>query len=107
MMSAVVVFDDTLFNFRNFPSIEPVKKHTFTFTNKGKIPAVILSATPSCHCTSVEYPKEAIMPGKQGDVTVIYDGTDQKPEYFEKSVRLRFNSERQHVLRIKGQMTAE
>lgn len=103
-MAAEIIFKDTLYDFGTFSAAEPIRKHSFIFTNNGQVPAVILHATPSCHCTSVEYSKEAVMPGKQGQVTVIFNGSDQKAGFFDKSVRLRFNAKYNHTLRIKGQM---
>jgi len=55
----------------------------------------------------VEFSKEAVMPGKQGTVTVIFDGNEQPAGHFNKSVRVRFNSEHLHNLRIKGVMEGE
>ncbi len=104
MMSAEVIFTDTLHDFGTVVSSDPIKKHVFVFTNTGEVPAVILNATPSCHCLSVDYTKEAVLPGKKGEVTVIFNGTDQTFGWFDKSVRLRFNSERQHTLRVKGEL---
>lgn len=104
MMSAEVIFTDTLHDFGTVESSDPIRKQSFMFTNTGKVPAVILNATPSCHCISVDYTKEAVLPGKKGEVTIIFNGTDQTFGWFDKSVRLRFNSERQHTLRVKGEL---
>lgn len=107
LMKAQVSFADTLHDFGHVPVANPRRQYDFTFTNTGRVPAVILNATPSCHCTFVEFSKEAVMPGKQGTVTVIFDGNEQPAGHFNKSVRVRFNSEHLHNLRIKGVMEGE
>lgn len=107
MMRAQVEFADTVHDFGSVPAANPRQQYDFTFTNTGSVPAVVLHATPSCHCTFVEFSKEAILPGKQGTVTVIFDGKEQPPGHFNKSVRVRLNSEQTHNLRIKGIMEGE
>ncbi|MBR3757552.1 MAG: DUF1573 domain-containing protein [Bacteroidaceae bacterium] len=99
--------EETLHDFGHVPVANPRRQYDFTFTNTGRVPAVILNATPSCHCTFVEFSKEVVMPGKQGTVTVIFDGNEQPAGHFNKSVRARFNSEHLHNLRIKGVMEGE
>ena len=47
-------------------------KHTFRFTNTGKEPLIIESATGSCGCTVPNYPKQPIPPGGTGDIEVEY-----------------------------------
>jgi hypothetical protein len=45
----------------------------FKFTNTGKSPLVITSATGSCHCTVPHFPEEPIAPGKTGIIHVVFD----------------------------------
>ncbi len=45
----------------------------FTFTNPGTKPLIIEKAEAECGCTSPEYPKQPIMPGKTGTIKVTYD----------------------------------
>jgi len=47
--------------------------HTFEFTNTGKTPVVISNVQPSCGCTTPEWTREPIMPGKVGKVTASYN----------------------------------
>lgn len=44
----------------------------FEFTNTGTLPVVITNVKPSCGCTGVNYPKEAIAPGKKATITASY-----------------------------------
>lgn len=45
----------------------------FKFTNTGKSPLVITSASGSCHCTVPHFPEEPIAPGKSGVIHVVFD----------------------------------
>lgn len=42
------------------------------FTNAGKTPLLIQSASASCGCTVPEYSKEPVAPGEKGQLTVSY-----------------------------------
>lgn len=46
---------------------------TFEFKNTGKVPLILTSVSASCGCTTPEWPKEPIMPGKTGVIKVTYD----------------------------------
>lgn len=102
--TARISFCDSIHDFGTFSVGNPLQKHTFTFINNGDVPAVLLSATPSCQCTSAEYTRSAIRPGEKGTVTVIFDGTKAQPGYFSKSIRIRINSPHVSTLRVKGKM---
>lgn len=102
--SARILFSDSIHDFGTFPASTPLQKHTFTFVNRGAVPAVVLGVTVACRCTSVEYTRNAVRPGEKGSVTVIFDGTQASPGYFNKSVRIRINSSEVYTLRMKGRM---
>lgn len=102
--TAEVAFSDTLHNFGTFPKDCSVRRHVFTFTNRGEHPAVIVSVEPSCRCVTVNYTHEVVRAGEQGKVEVIFDGTKADAGHFEKSVRIRMNTPRTYTLRIKGCM---
>ena len=53
-------------------------KYSFTFTNTGNEPLKIKNAKGSCGCTVPNYPKEPIMPGKTGQIDVVYKPAKQK-----------------------------
>ncbi len=52
-------------------SNEPAE-HIFEFENVGKKPLTITEAHGSCGCTVPSWPKEAIAPGKKGQISVKY-----------------------------------
>ncbi|MBC7885848.1 MAG: DUF1573 domain-containing protein [Saprospiraceae bacterium] len=47
--------------------------HIFKFKNTGKEPLIISNAKGSCGCTVPEWPKDAIAPGKSGEIKVVFD----------------------------------
>ena len=49
--------------------------HVFKFVNNGKGPLVISKANASCGCTVPEYPRDPIMPGDSGKISVQFNTT--------------------------------
>ena len=84
---------------------DTLKLHTFTFTNTGQKPLVVLRAVSSCGCTQPTHTLEPVMPGDTGHVTVGYRGLGQPTGYFRKSVTVYTNEPRSYVrLFIKGEL---
>jgi uncharacterized protein (DUF58 family) len=78
--------------------------HTFEFTNTGTAPVVISNAQASCGCTTPDWTKEPVMPGKTGKVTASFN-SQGRPGKFSKTVTVISNSETpQIVLSIKGEV---
>lgn len=50
-------------------------KHSFKFRNTGNEPLIIHSAYGSCGCTVPSYPKEAIMPGEESKIDVVFNSS--------------------------------
>lgn len=67
-------------------------KHVFTFTNTGKEPLIIESATGSCGCTVPNYPKAPIPPGGTGEIEVEYSPGKQENQQ-QKTVKVVANTE--------------
>ena len=53
----------------DFGKIERGKavSHTFKFRNTGRVPLVILDVAVSCGCTTSQYTKEPVLPGRYGE----------------------------------------
>jgi hypothetical protein len=86
----------------------PVAEHVFEFRNTGKEPLIIQSASASCGCTTPEWPKEPIMPGKKGKIVVRYN-TQGRVGPFNKIVYLTSNAvsdKERYELYIKGTVEA-
>lgn len=65
-------------------------KTTFHFTNSGKNPLIISSAQATCGCTVPNWPKAAIAPGEEADITVVFD-SEGKHGQVEKEVTVTAN----------------
>lgn len=89
----------------NYGNVAPesANKTSFVFTNTGKEPLIISSATGSCGCTVPNYPKEPIMPGKTGKIDVEFKPTKGQTGPQEKTVTVTANTEpAQTILKIKA-----
>lgn len=64
----------------------------FKFKNTGSRNLIITSAAGSCGCTVPEWPKEPILPGKEGKVNVIFS-SEGKSGIQEKSITIVTNCE--------------
>ncbi|MBK7382660.1 MAG: DUF1573 domain-containing protein [Flavobacteriales bacterium] len=80
-------------------------KYVFVFTNTGKEPLIIESATGSCGCTVPSYPKAPIAPGATGQIEVEYSPGKQENAQ-QKTVKVVANTEpKETELRIKAFVT--
>lgn len=52
-------------------------RHQFRFTNTGNAPLIVQSAVASCGCTVPTTPKEAIAPGKEGVIDVVFNSKNK------------------------------
>ena len=93
-----VNFKETIYNFKTVEFNSDVS-HSFIFTNVSHAPISINRVTPSCGCTTTDYTKGPIMPGKTGFVSIKYDST--RPGYFSKSVTVVIGEE-SHTLIFLG-----
>ena len=88
----------------------PVATHVFEFTNVGNEPLIIQNASASCGCTTPDWPKEPILPGKKGKITVNYNTQGRvapfnKDVYIQSNARMPEGKER-YELHIKGTVVA-
>jgi len=82
----------------------PAAEYAFEFKNTGKEPLIISNAQASCGCTTPEWPKEPILPGKSGKILVRYN-TQGRPGPIDKTVWITSNAvsdKDRYELRIKG-----
>jgi hypothetical protein len=59
----------------NIPQGKP-KVIRFEFTNTSKKPIIIENVAPSCGCTTADYTKTPILPGKKGFVEASYNAAN-------------------------------
>lgn len=95
-----IKFDKETHDFGNVTLNQPAS-YTFTFTNVGKEPLIITNAAASCGCTTPEWTKEPIKPGKKGFVKATYNSASVGT--FNKAVNVSSNAKTSNVtLYIKG-----
>ncbi|MFM6936462.1 MAG: DUF1573 domain-containing protein [Aquirufa sp.] len=70
--------------------------YSFEFTNTGKTPVVISNVQPSCGCTTPDWTREPIMPGKTVKVTAS-DNSPGRPGNVNKSSTGVNNGEVQQI----------
>ena len=100
--TASMKMSETVWDFGTIKQKSPVS-HEFTFTNTGDGNLVILDATAECGCTTPEYPKNPIAPGKSGKIKVTYNPVG-RPGSFEKTVTIKTNGSPKKV-RVKSRGT--
>ena len=101
-LSASIKWENLIYDAGQVKHKQPLKIN-FNFSNNSMVPLVILSVKTSCGCTVADYPKEPIMPGKSGAISVTFDAEDIG--YFHKQVSVNSNtSEGTTFLEIKGEV---
>ena len=78
---------------------------TFTFTNKGNAPLIIVDVRSTCGCTVPSKPNSPILPGKKGKIEVQYN---MNPGAIRKTITVESNAinvtEGKVILKIKGEV---
>lgn len=72
MPKTMIEVQETKFNFGKINDGDVVR-HTYMVKNIGENPLVISNIQVSCGCTAPFYPKEPILPGKIGEVTLEFN----------------------------------
>lgn len=104
---AVMEFDRNEHDFGQIIERDGNVTTVFKFENKGNSPLVINQVIASCGCTTPEYPKNPIAPGKTGEIKVTYNPLG-RPGYFTKSIVVLTNGEpSRSELKIKGNTKSE
>jgi hypothetical protein len=97
---AEIVFDKETHDFGTVSHNQPAT-YTFMFKNTGKEDLIITNAQASCGCTTPEWTKEPIKPGKKGYVKATYNSASLG--VFNKAVTVMSNAKTPTVtLYIKG-----
>jgi len=97
----VMQFATDSHDFGNVPE-GTMATHEFRFKNTGNQPVVIANVQASCGCTTPDWTKTPVLPGKIGIVKAMYSSAG-RPGVFNKTVTVTSNaSESSKVLSIKG-----
>ncbi len=101
---AAFKWSETTHDFGQIAQGKPVTAE-FKFTNTGKVALVLSSVTASCGCTTPDWTKDPIGPGKTGFIKATYNAAGMGA--FNKSVTVNANVEGGSTyLTIKGEVIA-
>jgi LEA14-like dessication related protein len=100
--TGTVSFEKTEHDFGKISEEKGSVTYEFKFTNTGGSPVIVSNVKASCGCTTPDWSKDPILPGKSGFVKATYDPKN-RPGAFSKSVTVTSNAENSTVvLIIKG-----
>jgi len=100
-----ISFEKKEHHFGTFPEETGKVSYEFVFTNTGETPLVLNRVAASCGCTTPEWTKEPVAPGKSGKIEVTYNAQG-RPGAFGKTVTVYSNSKSgTETLLIKGEVT--
>ncbi len=99
---AQMQFPKTAHDFGQVPEAGGEVTYNFEFTNTGKVPVIITDVKSSCGCTTPEWTKQPVLPGKTGIVKTTFDPQD-RPGIFDKEITVSTKTE-QVKLKISGEV---
>lgn len=102
---SVISFQQRLHEFGTIKEVEGAVSYDFEFVNAGNTPVLIKNVESSCGCTSPEWTRQPILPGKKGFVRATFDPKD-RPGYFDKTITVYSNA-RPAVIELKIKGTVE
>ena len=101
---AVISAEETSHDFGTIKEANGKVSHTFKISNTGDAPLVLTRVIASCGCTTPEWTKEPIAPGKSGDIKITYDPAD-RPGPFAKTISVYSNGKTgSYILTIRGEV---
>lgn len=105
---AEITFKSEILDFGTIKEVAGPTSRTFTFTNTGNAPLVINDVQASCGCTTPEWTKSPVLPGKTGTIKTTYDPAG-RPYPFDKTITVTSNATTNPtvVLHIKGNVDAK
>jgi hypothetical protein len=100
--SATINFENIVHDFGRIKEEGGKVVHNFKFKNDGKQPIIIKNVQSSCGCTTPEWSKTPVMPGKSGFVSAEFDPLE-RPGAFSKQIMVYNNITNDPItLEIKG-----
>jgi hypothetical protein len=95
----VLVLKETEHDFSQIPQGKPAY-YSFEITNTGKTELKLDNVQATCGCTTPEWSRDAIAPGKTAIIKVGYNAAAEG--YFEKNITITYNNNQTKQLKIKG-----
>ncbi|MBT3422268.1 MAG: DUF1573 domain-containing protein [Bacteroidetes bacterium] len=104
--AADIYFEDVAAEFGTIEEGES-KELVFTFFNSGTAPLLLKNVKPACGCTTPEWPKQPIMPGKKGEIKATFNSKGYGGQNIHKSITVTTNvpengNDKVIILYIKG-----
>jgi len=100
--TVTITFEKNTHDFGKIKEQDGLATYSFTFKNTGDAPLVINRVNASCGCTTPNWTKEPILPGKSGTITASYNPAG-RPGPFIKTISVFSNAGPNPVtLSIKG-----
>ncbi|PNE26716.1 hypothetical protein BHU11_05535 [Tannerella sp. oral taxon 808] len=101
--ASITATGSATFDFGDIKEAAGPASHVFTIMNNGELPLVISRVVASCGCTTPEWTKEPIAPGKTGQIKVTYNPAG-RPGKFVKTISVYSNgkADGNYVLTIRG-----
>ena len=104
---AVISAKETTFDFGTIKEGDGKVSHTFVIDNTGDGPLVLTRVIASCGCTTPEWTKEPVAPGKSGDVKITYNPAG-RPGAFVKTISIYSNGKKgSYILTIRGKVVCD
>jgi hypothetical protein len=104
--ASIAVVESAVHDFGDIDEKAGPVTYTFKIKNDGELALVVTKVVASCGCTSPDWTKEPIAPGKTGEIKVTFDPTN-RPGPFTKTVSVYSNGKTgSYVLTIKGNVTS-
>ena len=97
-----VKFSEMSYDFGTFSEEKGKVTHIFSFTNTGTEDVILQDVKTSCGCTTPNWTKTPIAPGKKGEVEVTFNSTG-RPGNFAKTITVTSNAGVER-LQIKGEV---
>jgi hypothetical protein len=102
-----IQFHEESFDFGKVVEKDGPVTHVFEFTNAYNKPLKILLVKPSCGCTTPDWSKEEIQPGKSGFIKAEFNPKG-RPGFFNKTLTVTTNAESKPIiLQIKGSVVSD
>lgn len=100
--NAAIGFEKIVHNFGRIKEEGGKVSYNFKFKNNGKQPIIIKNVQSTCGCTTPDWSKTPVLPGKEGFVSAEYDPID-RPGAFSKQIMVYNNITNGPItLEIKG-----
>jgi hypothetical protein len=102
-----VLFREEVYDFGSVKEEGGSVVHDFVFTNASNRPIKVMNVQPSCGCTTPDWSKEPVQPGKTGFVKASYNPKG-RPGYFNKTLTVTTDYEANPIiLQIKGNVSTD